>query len=136
MSNEVLWGILAGAVVGLLVKFFWKNTDSTTERIDKVEKTFEAKILHIEGRFNKLEVDVYAKLDDMQRTLNDIRHSLDVSSGLERPAKICRDYLVAETTASEKRILSGVELIIRRFLDRPNEVINNRQEISMKEVKK
>lgn len=126
MSNEALWGILAGAVVGLLIKFFWKNTDSTTERIDKVEKSFEAKILHIEGRFNKLEIDVYAKLDDMQRTLNDIRHSLDISSALERPAKVCRDYLMAETTASEKRLLSGVELIIRRFMDKPGEGLNNR----------
>lgn len=80
-----LYEIIVSALIVLLSAFFWNQQNTTSKRIEKVEKDFSLKVKEITENYER-------DLHEIRRDIREINQKLDVGSGVERPIFACREY--------------------------------------------
>ena len=98
---------IVGTLVTIVSAFFWNDRNTTTKKIEKVEKDL-----------SDLRDFVNNEINGIYDEVKEINHKLDTSSSLERPSKACTTYMAAEMSKLTESIRDVVELQLRRFLEK------------------
>lgn len=121
LTPFVVLAITVGSAIFLkIVDIVWQavtgSKNKTDAKIENVEKEIYTEIDRVEG-------SVKVALDKINNKLSEIQSILDKSSALERPARVCREYVdskYVKLLEKQTDIMNKQAVILEKILENSN----------------